>query len=129
MFAAAQSTFDLHLEDMQVQHRRIDALIDAIETCVTTGRSRRQTMWAVEDLLDYTTVHLADEEQFMAAHSYPGLVDHVALHEELRAKAAELKSRFSDGERGLLVVSQLRQDIADHIQTHDQLYMNFVLGR
>jgi hemerythrin len=124
-----QRALDLHLEDMKVQHRRIDSLVDDVEAAITAGRSRRQTLWVLEDLLEYAVLHLADEEQFMATHMYPGLEEHAAIHQELRSGIAEMKRGFEAGVAGLTEVRALRRTIIEHIEKWDQQYIEFVLGR
>lgn len=80
-------------------------------------------------LVDYTETHLSAEERYMAAADYPGLAEHQAKHEELRATLADLVRDFEEeGATQPLdeaVQSFLGNWLTDHILEVDMKFGQF----
>jgi hypothetical protein len=54
-------------------------------------------------LVDYTKFHFGHEAEVLRMHGYPGLDDHLKLHEVFRAKVGELDAQVKAGTLALSV--------------------------
>lgn len=55
----------------------------------------------LNELIDYTKTHFADEEQLMEEHGYPDYEKHKETHAELIEKLLELRAKFDEGREGI----------------------------
>jgi len=86
------------LEDtMDAEHQRLISLMNALYEHNERGSDKTSIGRAFTELLEYTRVHFADEERFMASVSYPDLANHAQAHKHLLL-CVELQAReFADG--------------------------------
>lgn len=87
---------------------------------------------ALEQLLRYTQMHFASEEQFMSAHGYPGIAAHKERHRELEATVTKLLGEIH-AHRTCSTPLKLNLFVTiwllEHILQEDDRYARFVLGK
>ena len=124
---------ELHVADLDVQHRRIDQLLDELRFGLRTGAAERPVRLALERLRDYLILHFDDEEQYMGKIGYPAeqLALHIAEHIELLDET-ELISEFL-AEPNPAAASSALDALSSHLQSHvanqDQAYLDFAHSR
>lgn len=108
-------TFDAH-------HQLQGALIDAYEAALLDGAARHLAGDTLGHLVDFTAVHFAAEERFMAARACPQLEPHRAAHARLLAQlqALEGEARVASQEAALAGVHRLRAWLLDHVEGPDR---------
>lgn len=108
-------TFDAH-------HQLQGALIDAYEAALLDGASRRLAADTLGHLVDFTAVHFAEEEAFMAASACPQLGPHQAAHARLLAQLRELEREAQEAstEAALAGIARLRGWLVDHVAGPDR---------
>ncbi len=118
-------------DDMSVGHPEIDndhrTLIDIIDQLTTaeSGDDRTSVEFVLDELIQYTNVHFAREEQILTRLGYTGLDDHADRHATLFRQVTTLRERFVNGLSGRLsadVLDFLMSWLTDHILHEDRLY-------
>lgn len=69
----------------------------------------------LEELVEYTEMHFAFEEQLMEEADYPELADHKKLHEELLLQLTEMKLGY---EQNLSNAEELVQFVVEWLTKH-----------
>lgn len=105
------------------QHRElIDRFRWLLEAC-KEGKGRDKVAELFDFLDTYVIFHFQAEEQLMAEHDYPGLLEHKSQHAWLVGKLSELKGTLqADGPSFHLVVEAnqtLLNWIVEHIRSTD----------
>lgn len=123
----------LHLADLDVQHRRINQLLDQLRAGISSGAPHGRLRKALEGVREYLAVHFDDEEQFMAKLSYPAerLAMHIAAHVEM-LEQAEIINRcvgVADSAEPLSALDLLSSRLQTHVIAHDQPYLDFAVAK
>ncbi len=128
--------YSIGIPEMDAQHARWIRLIEEFKAAAT-GHLLDQArvsaaQHALEQLLEYTRVHFASEEQLIAAHRFPDIAAHKAKHRELEAQVGKLldeirvhKTNTTPLKLNLFVTIWLM----DHIMSDDAKYARFILGK
>jgi hemerythrin-like metal-binding protein len=61
------------------------------------GRGKEVLRSVLAQLAEYTKVHFGHEEELLRMHGFPGLADHLKLHQAFRAKVSELDAQVKAG--------------------------------
>ena len=93
-----------------------------------SGKGREVLGGVLNELIDYTKRHFADEEELMRRHNYPEYSRHKTIHEELTFKVLNLKREFESGTSVLTmdVMTFLQQWLTGHIEKSDKQYSPYV---
>jgi hemerythrin len=126
-----RDAYDLHIEDMDVQHRRLAKMVESLAESVIHGRSRTERGRRLGQLLEFVKIHFSDEEQFMADHGYSGLKEHADEHERFAAELRDLQLRFDGGmaELDSAVLEHVAQWLDQHMAGPDRQYAEEILPR
>lgn len=114
----------VHVEDMDVQHRRLTDFIDQLRLECGRGVERSRISRTLSNLVQFLHIHFADEEQFMALHGYPKMMDHAQEHQVLFGTMCELQRDFEAGRCELndAALNGIFETFAAHIREHDVPY-------
>jgi hemerythrin-like metal-binding protein len=114
--------------EVDEQHRRLFALIDALDEGVSSLESCIDEDAAVAKLEAFARFHFETEERLMEASAYPGLAEHRREHELLRAELGGYRRRLTCGDAE--AASQLDGFLKDWILRHtlliDRQYMPYI---
>jgi hemerythrin len=80
---------------LDAQHQRIIGIINDLYVAMDQGRDLAATKTALDRLIQYTNEHFKHEERVMQEHDYPELVEHKALHDQLRKRTVDLRAHVS----------------------------------
>lgn len=130
-FFTWRNEYRVDVPAVDAQHRRLFDLAEELFEAMRTGQGKEVTGRALQQLINYTTTHFAEEERMMAQHNYPHLKEHCALHQELTQKVLEFQQRFQSGNAFLTVdlMHFLKSWLEDHIKREDLRYVSFVSAR
>ena len=105
-------------------HKKLFALINAVEISLTEKRGGEHLTKALNSLYDYTNYHFEREEKIQRALANPGLHEHLEAHATLKGQLVELRKRIvtaaeageeiEDTDAGELT-GLLRSWLVDHI--------------
>ncbi len=84
--------------DIDVQHKRLVDLINALDDGVRSGHSRDVLADVLTELARYTQLHFAFEEKLMELYGLSDTEEHRAEHARLSADVMSFKRQFDDGE-------------------------------
>jgi len=109
---------------MDDQHGILMDTMNELRLANVRGASPDQVSELVDQLIAFTRMHFASEEQLMGQWGYPGLAEHQAEHRRLLALLLESAHWVQHGEivpmRTLL--GRLRDGYLDHIEGFDRQY-------
>jgi hemerythrin len=122
--------YSVQIPEIDAQHKRLFALAFELHEAMAQGKGRTVLEQSLAQLVDYTKVHFAKEEQFMGKYRYPELAAHKAQHDQLTAQVIELQKEFSAGNTMLTVslMTFLKNWLEHHIAGSDQQYSVYIRG-
>ena len=118
-------------EAMSVGHTGIDndhrMLIDLINQLATaeTCNDRTSAEFVIDELIQYTMLHFAREEELLERLGYADLTPHMASHVALTRRVMALRERFVNGLSGRLstdILDFLSTWLTNHILKDDMRY-------
>jgi hemerythrin-like metal-binding protein len=109
---------------MDDQHGILMDAVNELRLAVVRGSGREQVSQLLEQLIEFTNMHFASEEQLMRRAGFPGLAAHCAAHSEILEQIRHTAQRVQHGEglkmRPLLL--NLRDWYIAHIEEMDREY-------
>jgi hemerythrin len=83
-------------ETVDAEHKRLFELIEEFFDSLGSGKPAANSMHTLTDLVAYAKIHFVNEENLMRTHKYPQIAQHMALHNELATKAANLLQQYKE---------------------------------
>ena len=125
-----QKNLSVGMELIDNQHKQWISHYNDIVDSIASQQNKTQVSKTLGFLIDYTEVHFSTEEKHMAANGYPGLQEHKAKHDGLRATLANLVKEFEE-EGATTQLSEaidtfLGHWLIRHIQEVDSKFGDFV---
>ena len=112
------------------QHKTWIDRVNDLSRAIAEHAAERQIALTLGFLSDYTQFHIATEERYMAAYTYPGLEEHRRKHKEVAATLANLVRDFEEeGPTQILadaVTMFLSNWLIQHIQQVDHKFGVFI---
>ena len=122
--------YELHVDDMDGEHRVLIAKMNRTYELVAAGAPVPEQLQAFDDFIDYTAGHFRDEEKYMRSFAYPHLDMHCASH---RAFVESLQGFRKEMAGGALADKKLFEFLArwltGHILGVDMRYAKFAQER
>lgn len=84
-------------------HQRLVALINKLGDAMSAGQGRDACGSVLDELINYTQTHFANEERLMALHRYGDESRHKAEHVKLVQEVRDFKARYDAGTATLSV--------------------------
>jgi hemerythrin-like metal-binding protein len=112
---------------MDEQHKKLIDLVNHLYAAMRSGRANDVVATILQELIDYTATHFADEENLMKKYNCPELGKQQAMHKELVRQVLDLQEQFSQGQPlGTRVFHFLKGWLVNHIQNEDRKYGAYV---
>ena len=123
--------YSVQIPEIDAQHQRLFCLAAELHNAMAQGKGKNVLEHSLAQLVDYTKIHFANEEQFMNLHRYPDAVAHKALHDQLTAQVIDLQKKFRAGNAGLTISLMvfLKNWLENHIAGSDQQYSVYIRGK
>ncbi len=109
---------------MDDQHGILMDAMNELRLAVVHGCGQEHVSQLLEQLIDFTSMHFASEEQLMERARFPGLAAHCAAHREILEQIRHTAQRLQRGE-GLKMrplLCNLRDWYIAHIEEMDREY-------
>lgn len=90
--------YSLGIEEIDEQHRIVFEQIDALRAGIVCGETRREIAGRIEQLIEYTRVHLVMEESTMRLLAYADYAAHKRLHDAALIEMDVYAQRHHAGE-------------------------------
>ena len=122
--------YDLGIEELDRQHRRLVEIVNRLHDAMEQGCPRGAMQGAVYDLVSYTEIHFATEERLMRRLEYPGLESHRDKHQVLTRELDEYASALASERMGVSMefMSFLREWLLNHVVHADGALANHAFG-
>lgn len=114
------------------EHKKLVDLINQLFDAVQAGRGREALGKVLDDLIDYTKTHFANEEHFLKKFGYPDLESHKREHDALTKQVVDIQRKYHAGATAMLsmeVMSFLKNWLVKHIQATDKEYSAFLQAK
>jgi hemerythrin len=120
--------YSVRIPEIDAQHQRLFALAAQLHAAMADGKAKAVLEQSLAQLVDYTKVHFAAEEQLMGQYRYPEAAAHKAQHDQLTAQVIDLQKKFRSGGAGLTISLMvfLKNWLERHIAGSDQQYSAFI---
>lgn len=104
------------------QHKKLINLINELYDAMGTGTAKDKMGKILNELINYTKTHFADEEKIMEQTNYPGIGIQKAQHKDFIAKIESTYTEFQAGNNYLSVsvMNFLKDWLNKHIKDVDQ---------
>lgn len=131
-FVMWKKTFSVEHEALDGEHRKIIAALNRLYCLIKEENAGPAVRSVLQDLLHYTTLHCAHEEELMRKWGYEGYAEHFKTHERLIERTRLLAdwSPSDDQEEHDLLrrIVSLNEWWVNHIQGPDHKYVPVMLS-
>jgi hemerythrin-like metal-binding protein len=129
-FIKWRDSYNTGVEQFDQEHHKLVELIDTMYHAIRDKSDVAVTVQAWHDLMAYTSFHFTNEEQAMAAVSYPELEAHRLEHARLKEQAESFREKIEGNAPGAAteLYHFLREWLVTHIQECDQKYGSYLTG-
>jgi hemerythrin len=105
-------------------HKKLIGMLNQLNDGMKAGQGRQTLGKVFDELVDYTKMHFAREEQFFAETGYGAAEAHKKEHDDLTMRVLDLQTRHNNGALALSkeVINFLQGWLIYHIQGSDQKY-------
>ncbi len=90
--------FSLNNETIDTQHKKVIGMINGLHDSINKGDGRNKIGDLIQEMIDYTSVHFREEENFMQEIGYPDLDRHKEIHNNLINRVQDINNRIKSGE-------------------------------
>jgi hemerythrin len=80
--------------EMGQQHTELINMFSKLNEAVKNSESRNIIYQIINEVVSFTRIHFAAEEQLMTKSAYPEIESHKSMHRELIDEALQLKGKF-----------------------------------
>lgn len=120
------SSFELGIEAIDGQHKKIFEHLLAIEKSVAKREPWHITSFFLSQLAEYMRFHLAVEEALMEIIRYPDRDDHGASHARLLQEIARLEAQLKQDASGESLVGFFENWFLGHVLSSDREYLAYI---
>lgn len=90
--------FSVNNPEMDEQHKAIFGLVNILHEGIATRKTIDRLGGTIQELIDYTERHFAEEEHLMRQYHYPDYERHKLAHEQLLGQVLEFERKFHAGD-------------------------------
>lgn len=116
-FSVADVELDSH-------HQQLFLLLNTVYENVMSSLEVNSVLPLIDELIEYTNLHFAKEEQHMSDKGFPGLEEHIARHREFTQKIGTIRTHYHGN--NLEVTQELLIVLGDwllhHVLKEDKKY-------
>jgi hemerythrin-like metal-binding protein len=123
--------YSVGIAEIDEQHKRLVGLVNDLHDAMSVGKGRTVLSTVLTELVEYTAYHFQTEERLFEQFDYPDRAEHKRLHDELTAKAVQLKKSHDEGNQMITieVMVFLSDWLKVHILQEDKQYSAFLISR
>ena len=84
----------LNVAEIDRQHRELVNMLNRLNDAVKNYESRKDIYRIIDEVISYTRLHFATEEQLMVQSGFPEIESHKKMHRELIEDTLRLKDKL-----------------------------------
>jgi hemerythrin len=115
-------TLSVNVGIFDKQHMKLVEMVNNLHDGMKSANAKEILGGIINELVDYTTTHITEEEQLMTEQNYDGLADHHAEHAKFVLQIRNLKQQYLSGQTILTigVMMFIKDWLVKHILGHDK---------
>ncbi len=115
------------IAEIDADHKYFVTLVNEFNESIEVRTSATEVRKRLQDILDDTVAHFANEERLLNEWGYPGADDHARVHAELLEMIERIKAEVSRGYDAEWVQAGLRikEALIGHIRHDDVKFAEF----
>lgn len=115
-------SYELGIPEIDLDHRLLVGMINELYEAMKQGQGYELMNEILDRLIDYVGRHFSNEEGFMRAAHYPGILDHEREHQQFRASVLEMDMRRRAGNLppSIELLTYLGDWLKNHVTTTDK---------
>jgi len=121
----------VNIPSIDAQHKKLVELVNRLHDATIAHEGDQSKKKILDELIDYTKTHFANEEKLMSTHQYPAFSTHKKEHDRLTRQVMFIYRNFTAGQPVLTVtfMNFLKDWIADHIKGSDKKYGPYLANK
>jgi len=121
------SSYSVHIEELDMQHQKLIQMINQFHESIQHSIDNNSIKSIILNMKQYALIHFDREETYMKKYEYPGIADHVAVHEKFLKKIEEVEQKIKIENHNIAVeiVEYLKHWLNDHILIEDKQYADY----
>jgi hemerythrin len=111
------------------EHRTLLAMFNELFAVIGAGDGGCDLGGLIDNIVEYTAKHFANEESYLTKFQYPQLASHLTEHRRLSAEAAEIRRRYLESSGAVPIMDVFmffRTGLIRHFYNVDPLYTKFL---
>jgi len=106
------------------EHKKLVNITNKLHDAMSKGEGSKILDGILNELINYTKTHFANEEKFMRDNNYEGLEEHIAQHKSFVDEVNKFHANFKSGAVtiSISVLNFLKNWLIEHIQKSDKKY-------
>jgi hemerythrin len=122
-----EAEFKLGIEMIDQEHMKLVNMLNTVHRLVVDGKKAEAIEYFSLTLANYVVEHFRHEEAFMASFGYPGLADHIQIHENFKKSFMQSLPRLASYDEAAFraALSDAFTWIINHIGRTDRKYVQF----
>ncbi len=130
-FIVWREEFSVGIHRIDEEHKKLIGLINRLLEGMRENRHEQVLVPVLNELVDYTRIHFANEEALLVKHGYPTAAGHSAEHKRIVAELLALKD---DKLSSPSLISHetmefLRDWLGTHVLEEDMAYAPFLKAK
>jgi hemerythrin len=120
--------FSVQVREIDEEHKTLVGLLCGLNDAMREGKGKEALGSILEDLVQYTKKHFANEERIMRVNGYPDYAQHKAIHDYMTQRVSEIYKEHQEGKTRMTfeVMIFLQKWVEKHIMGTDKLYGPFL---
>jgi hemerythrin len=110
---------------LDTDHQKLVKMLNDLYAAMMEGHGKESLGKILDELVAYTMVHFAHEENFFSQTNYPDFTAHKEEHDELTRQVLEVQKKYKAGATGtpsIEVMTSLKEWLVKHIMGCDKKY-------
>ncbi|AFZ44459.1 hemerythrin-like metal-binding protein [Halothece sp. PCC 7418] len=122
-----RAEYETGFSTVDEQHQHLFDIINRLHEAMSKGHGKDIIKETLDEMLDYTVEHFANEEKLMLHYDYPNYKEHKKIHDSLTQQVREISEKFANGDRFVTIELShfLTQWLIHHIKGQDQKMIRF----
>ncbi len=123
--------FVLGIHEIDEQHKKMLGIINKLYDIFENQKQddQKEINLIIHEMSDYAIYHFATEAKYLKLFGYEKIEEHIAIHNQYRAKIEDWRKRY-DESRDKLVFFEVTNFLHDwwtwHINNTDRAYVSFL---
>lgn len=113
------------------QHKHLIRLVNSLYDAMGAGKSKEIMQKLIKDLVSYTKIHFADEEELMKKNGYPEYQRQKSEHDMLTQQVIKFSNDYNSGKSvvSITMMNFLKDWLNNHIIKEDRKLGEFLKNK